>query len=54
MAAPETARAEAIANALNASTDLTSAIYQVLPDAAGLTRLSDAYGRLLRWVVTAR
>ncbi len=41
MAAPETARAEAIANALNASTDLTSAIYQVLPDAAGLTRLSD-------------
>jgi diguanylate cyclase (GGDEF)-like protein/PAS domain S-box-containing protein len=41
MAAPETARAEAIANALNASTDHTSAIYQVLPDAAGLTRLSD-------------
>ncbi len=41
MAAPETARAEAIANALNASTDLTTAIYQVLPDSAGLTRLSD-------------
>ena len=41
MAAPETARAEAIANALNASTDHASAIYQVLPDAAGLTRLSD-------------
>jgi diguanylate cyclase (GGDEF)-like protein/PAS domain S-box-containing protein len=41
MAAPETARAEAIANTLNASTDLATAIYQVLPDAAGLTRLSD-------------